>query len=80
MRPYTDHNNIRIFSQDVNSSELIWHSDQEDRTIETIGETDWLFQFDNELPIPIRKPIFIPAYKIHRIIKGTGDLKIKIYT
>jgi hypothetical protein len=78
MRPYTDHNNIRIFSQDVNPSELIWHSDQEDRTIEVIGETDWLFQFDNELPIPIKKSIFIPAYKIHRVIKGTGDLKIKI--
>lgn len=78
MNPYIDHNNIRTFSKDVNPLELIWHKDKEDRLIEPIGETDWLFQFDNQLPIPIKEPIFIPAYTIHRVIKGTNDLKIKI--
>ena len=78
MKPYTENSNVRTFSENVDIWDLIWHKDQEDRTIEPLEETDWKFQFDDELPIPINKPIFIPAYTIHRVIKGTGDLKIKI--
>jgi hypothetical protein len=35
---------------------------------------------DNELPVKIvkNKPIFIPEGHYHRIIKGTGDLVVKI--
>lgn len=81
--PYTEHTIdknevIRIFRLDVSDIELKWHWDEEDRTIEAIGETDWLFQFDNELPIKMNKPIFIPCGIIHRIIKGSSDLQIKI--
>lgn len=82
MRPYTetvtDNVSTRIFSADTDEMELIWHVDAEDRLVEAIEPTDWLFQFDNELPISIDRPIFIPKETIHRVIKGTGDLKIKV--
>jgi hypothetical protein len=69
---------IREFSQDIDELDLIWHMDDEDRTIVAIEETDWLFQFDDELPLSLNSPIFIPQHKIHRVIKGTNNLKIKI--
>jgi len=69
---------IREFSQDIDELDLIWHMDDEDRTIVAIEETDWLFQFDDELPLSLNSLIFIPRHKIHRVIKGTGNLKIKI--
>lgn len=69
---------IREFSQDIDELDLIWHMDDEDRTIVAIEETDWLFQFDDELPLSLNSPIFIPRHRVHRVIKGTKDLKIKI--
>jgi hypothetical protein len=76
----TIHNthSIREFSSNTNEMDLIWHMDVEDRTIEPIGETHWLFQFDNQLPISIDSPIFIPKQTIHRVIKGPGSLTIKL--
>jgi hypothetical protein len=70
-------NSIRIFRSDVDEGSLMWHRDREDRIIESIGETDWLIQIDNELPKVIDK-VFIPMGVYHRVIKGTGDLKIKL--
>jgi hypothetical protein len=69
---------IRTFSSSIDESELKWHWDDEDRLVEAIDETDWMFQFDNELPINMNQKIFIPRGTMHRVIKGTGDLKIKI--
>ena len=69
---------IREFSQDTDSSELLWHRDKEDRLIEPIEETDWLFQLDDKLPQKIEGHIFIPKEIFNIIIKGTGDLKIKL--
>ena len=69
---------IRTFYQDVDSGDLYWHRDFEDRIIESIEETDWKFQLDDKLPINIEGEIFIPKGVYHRIIKGTGDLKIKL--
>jgi hypothetical protein len=62
----------------TNVDSRIWHRDQEDRIIESIDETDWGFQLDNELPRKIEGQIFIPRGIYHRLIKGTGDLKIKL--
>ena len=58
-----------------------WHSDPEDRIVEVLEDSDWRFQFDNELPTPLITgvDINIPKGVIHRIIKGTTYLKIKIY-
>ena len=83
MRPYInietiDNYIIREFSQDIDELDLIWHMDDEDRTIIAIEETDWMFQFDDELPIPLNSPISIPRHKVHRVIKGSGNLKLKI--
>jgi hypothetical protein len=69
---------IRVFSNDTDSGEMVWHRDREDRIIESIGKTDWLIQIDNELPKEINKEVFIPMGVYHRLIKGTGDLKIKL--
>ena len=49
-----------------------------DEIIESIGETDWLVQLDDELPKRIEGEVFIPMGAYHRLIKGTGDLKVKV--
>lgn len=69
---------IRTFYQNVDSGELTWHRDREDRIIEPVEKTDWKFQIDNELPFTIEGRILIPKGVYHRLIKGTGDLKIKL--
>ena len=62
----------------IDEYELKWHWDEENRTIEAIETTDWEFQFDNELPISMNQSIYIPVGVIHRVIKGSGNLKLKI--
>lgn len=69
---------IRTFLSSIPEEDLKWHWDEEDREIEAVEKTDWMFQFDNDLPIEINKKIFIPQGIIHRVIKGSGDLKIQI--
>ena len=80
MNPYTDSSNIRIFSEDVDPMSLIWHEDQEDRTIEVIESNGWKFQFDEELPFELTENLNfdIPCGYLHRVIKGNGNLTIKI--
>lgn len=83
MNPYkedkiSENTFIREFKSDIDSSEFIWHKDREDRVIESIGDTDWLIQMDNELPKKIEGKVFIPKETYHRVIKGTDDLKIKL--
>lgn len=58
-----------------------WHADPEERIVEVLEDSDWRFQYDNELPIPMSTgvDINIPKGAIHRIIPGKSDLKIKIY-
>lgn len=70
---------IREFSEDIDPKELLWHRDREDRRIVTIGNTDWQVQLDNELPVSLNSNIFIKKHQWHRVIKGTGVLRVKIY-
>mgnify|MGYP003334115648 FL=1 len=70
---------IRVFENDDLGTEELWHRDLEDRTIEAIGETDWKVQLDNELPTSLNRPIFIERHQWHRVIKGNGNLKLKIH-
>lgn len=83
MKPYFEEKYknfvVRTFSQDLNESELKWHQDEEDRLVVPVSETDWLFQRENELPQKINSPISIKSGEWHRVIKGTGDLIVKIY-
>ena len=83
MKPYQeikaeDNTVTRVFDESIDPIELMWHRDQEDRLVEAIEPTDWMMQLDNELPTLIDKPIFIPRYNWHRVIKGTGTLTVKI--
>ena len=83
-RPYIDIENnnsyiIREFSQDIDPTELLWHRDNEDRIVEILEDTDWMIQLENNLPISLKTPIFIPKHTYHRVIKGKNILKIKIY-
>ena len=74
----SDNEFIREFKQDTDSGEFMWHRDRESRIIEPINETDWLIQLDDELPKKIEGKVFIPMGAYHRLIKGTGDLKINL--
>jgi len=76
--PYTEEAETRTFTQDVLEEELVWHRDREDRIIDPLSTTDWKFQFDNELPVNITRLLFIPKNTYHRLIKGTGDLTIRV--
>ena len=84
MRPYTDieitnEYTIREFDENIDPVELLWHRDDENRTIEIIGNTDWQLQLEDQLPTSLNEPIFIPKHVWHRAIKGTGKLRLKIY-
>jgi hypothetical protein len=83
VKPYKEHKIsesviIRTFSVNIPEEELQWHWDEEDRLVEALNKNDWQFQFDNQLPIPFEKMINIPAGEIHRVIKGTVPLIVKI--
>ena len=84
MKPYkdlekTDSYIIREFSQNIDPIELMWHRDDQDRTIEIIGKTDWSIQLEDSLPISLNERIFIKRHEWHRVIKGTGKLQLKIH-
>ena len=86
-RPYkdleiTDEYIIREFDDNIDPIELMWHRDDEDRVVEIIDSgIDWKFQFENELPWELEPnmSICILRHEWHRVIKGTGILKLKIY-
>jgi hypothetical protein len=85
MKPYKEkilENGIikRKFDKDIDSELLEWHRDKKDRIVKVIGETDWRFQFDNQLPIQLKEGdvLRIPKESYHRVIKGNKDLKIAI--
>jgi hypothetical protein len=84
MTPYTDIEVtdkyiIREFNKNIDPIELMWHRDDENRTVEILGETNWKLQLDNQLPTSINEQIFIERHQWHRVIKGTGTLKLKIH-
>jgi quercetin dioxygenase-like cupin family protein len=78
--PITQTSVIREFSSEVDPMELVWHQDEEDRTIEILEGEGWQLQKDNELPLALQEgdSIFIPMGQIHRVIKGNTNLKIQI--
>ena len=71
---------IRHFDASYPDHLFKWHWDEEDRIIQALEDSDWRFQYDNELPIPIEPNhcIDIPAGAWHRIHRGSDDLIIKI--
>jgi hypothetical protein len=84
MTPYTDIEVtdkyiIREFNENIDPIELLWHRDNEDRTLEILGETNWKLQLDNQLPTSLNQPIHIERHRWHRVIKGDGNLRLKIH-
>lgn len=75
----TDEYIVREFDENIDPVELLWHRDDENRTIEIIGNTDWQLQLEDQLPTSLNEPIFIPRHTWHRAIKGHGKLRLKIY-
>ncbi len=47
----TDKYIIREFSENIDPIELLWHRDDEDRTVEILEDTDWKLQLEDQLPI-----------------------------
>jgi hypothetical protein len=83
-RPYIENEErgytVREFSRNTPTFEFVWHRDREDRYVQTTHETDWQFQLDNKTPERLTEnKLFIPKETYHRLIKGSGDLKIKIF-
>lgn len=82
--PFTQekHNNhlIRTFSKDVDTDELKWHYDLENRKVTILESNGWLFQMDEGLPVELKPGdvVLIPKNVYHRIKRGYNDLKIKI--
>ena len=68
----------RYFEEDTRDIELTWHRDMESRLVSPLFETDWKIQLDDELPQIINSEIFIEKGRWHRLIKGSGDLILKI--
>ena len=70
----------RIISESKASDELTWHRDANDRTVLVLEGAAWSFQRDNQLPFSIKKGdiIKVAAGEWHRVIPGTGDLKLMI--
>jgi hypothetical protein len=82
-RPYQEQKAFDIiqrkFKQDIAEAELVWHRDIRDRRVQVIGQTDWMFQLEDQLPQQLKDVIFIPKDTYHRVIKGTGELNILIH-
>jgi hypothetical protein len=85
IKPYndievTDKYIIREFNENIDPIELMWHRDDESRTVIVLKGDGWYFQRDNELPLELKEGvnIFILAKEWHRVIKGNSLLKIKI--
>jgi len=70
----------RVFSEGVDDHELKWHFDERDRKVKVVKSDGWLLQMDNGLPTRLNEGdiITIPKGVYHRVIKGNGDLIVKI--
>ena len=71
---------LREFRENVDSDELIWHQDREDRIVTVVEANWWKLQMDNELPVLLKEGSVynIPAYVYHRVIKGFGRLLVQV--
>ena len=85
VKPYTQTYDkgviIRQFEDDIESEELVWHRDRRTREVTVLEGDNWKIQLDNKLPEELVKgKIYkIPKMEYHRIIKGTGQLVVKIW-
>lgn len=83
--PYTElkcsNGKIRVFRESVREEDLVWHRDKNDRSVHVLEGQGWQLQRDNALPLLLLEghSYSIDKMEFHRIIKGEGDLVIRIY-
>ena len=70
----------RVFNESIDSNELKWHRDKYDRIIFVESSNGWKLQMDEELSqdLKVGQKYSINKETYHRVIKGSGDLKIVI--
>lgn len=76
-----DNIKYREFDPKVETDELVWHRDRENRTITVLEGKGWFFQMDNEIPKEMCAGDILEVKKMdyHRLYKsGTTPLKISI--
>ena len=85
--PFDDFDNVgvkktfkRVFKEDVEEDQLIWHKDKRDRKIKVIWGTGWKLQMDNELPfdLEVGQNYFTEKETFHRLHEGNSELKLEI--
>jgi len=77
-----DYDNVftRVFKEDVEKDQLIWHKDKKSRVVKVIYGTGWKLQMDNDLPfeLEVGQNYHINKEEFHRLHKGNSDLKLEI--
>lgn len=89
-KPYTEqrlvqegtnqHYIIRTFDKDVLEEELVWHRDKRARKVTPLTANEWKYQLEDCLPHEFKEgiEITIPRMMYHRVIKGKGQLVVRI--
>lgn len=71
----------RTFSEDTHLDELVWHRDDEDRTVRVVESDGWYFQCDDELPVEMKPgdEFHVTRHQWHRVIRrGSSKLVVEI--
>jgi len=71
---------FRTFNPDVETEELKWHQDLNDRKVTIIESGGWSFQMEDSLPTKLKNgdEFFIPKLAWHRVIKVESQLLVSI--
>lgn len=74
---------LRTFSAETDPDELVWHRDDEDRTVSVVEADGWYFQKDGELP-KLMAPgdtLYVRRHEWHRVImRKSTRLVVEIST
>ena len=67
---------LRVFDEQLDPEELVWHRDREDRTVNIVESNGWMLQQEDSLPTLLEagKEYFIKQNEWHRVIKGKGKM------
>ena len=71
---------LRLFYEGVSEEDLVWHRDLKTRHVSVMDGEGWKLQMDNEQPLELKigDKHTIPKMVYHRLIKGTGNLVLRI--
>ena len=61
---------VRIFNDNVDSDELIWHRDKEHRIVKVVKGTGWGLQLDNEMPFVMEECFGLTSHLFKRALRG----------